>query len=423
MSIIIDICTHESPSNSSGGPFIWAQRIPLILRNLGYTVNFKLFAWNEPGDGPLSNFLRREGFNYSEKRITYTEDTVIWLLHQFRLNPPDVLIISLDIHSYYVIPWLKKAGIPVIGVIRSDEDYYHGIIDNFVFGKESFRVSAIVSVSKFLTKSIIDRKPENVFVKTIPSGTIVPTESASYSDEIFRIVYVGRIANKQKRIGELTRAFIRLTEVNKDINAYIIGGGPEEDEVKMLIEGSHTNNVHFLGNKSSSQIFDFLLKCQVIVLLSDYEGTPTSVMEGMACGCVPVCLNIRSGIPELVKHEKTGLLVEDRGESFINAIQRLKQDPEFFAKLSSNARSLIVNNFSTTVCAEKWSILIQSILINKFKRKVKIPVFLNLPPTNIFFSHQDVRKPSRILRAYFRLRIKLGRYKRMLFNRSSMQVF
>ncbi len=421
MSVVIEICTHESPSHQ-GGPFIWAQRIPLELRKLGFTVRFKLLSWNNVGEGLLSNFLKNEGFEVAEKKIGFTEDTVYWLLNEFKKNRPDVLIISLDVHSYYATKYLKKAGIPVIGIIRSDDNFYHGLIDKFVFGRNSFRVTTMVSVSEYLSETIRSKSPDKITLATIPSGTIVPFQKVAPPQDKLRLVYVGRIVHEQKRILDLTNAFIKATQEIEGVEAYIIGGGPEEDDVIKLIESSNASHVKFLGFKDSSQLIDFMLSCHVVVLLSDYEGTPTSIMEGMACGCVPVCLEIRSGIPELVHHEKTGLLVQDREHSFVQAIARLKANNSLWTELSENARSLIEKKFSTSVCATKWSQLIQSQTKNQRYSKIKIPRYLYLPSTHIYFAHQDKRKPSgfnfmylNIKKRYSKIRIQLGALKRKLF--------
>ena len=54
------------------------------------------------------------------------------------------------------------------------------------------------------------------------------------------------------------------------------------------------------------------------------NGLPIALIEAMACGVVPICLQTRSGF---VEHGVTGLLVRDRGKDFIAAVQRLRQEP------------------------------------------------------------------------------------------------
>jgi len=43
--------------------------------------------------------------------------------------------------------------------------------------------------------------------------------------------------------------------------------------------------------------------------MSEFEGLPTALLEFMAAGVVPVVRAIERSIPELVHHERTGLLV------------------------------------------------------------------------------------------------------------------
>lgn len=409
-NLIIDICTHEAPHDSSGGPFIWAQRMPLELRKLGYEVNIKLLVWHKAGEGTLSKFFRKEGFNLLEKKIGYTEDTIKWLLNNYKTNAPDIVIISMDVHCYYAVPWLKKAGIRVVGVIRSDDDFYHGIIEQFVFGRSKFRVSAVVSVSKHLTSSIVKRKPKNVLTATIPSGTVIPDKSIQKAEK-FRIAYVGRIVQEQKRIIDLTKSFVRLENEVKNIESYIIGGGPQQEEVRAIIKNSASKKVHFPGRMKNDEVVKFLLSCHVIVLLSDYEGTPTSVMEGMACGCVPVCLDIRSGIPELVIHNKTGILVNNRHQDFINAISSLKNDSDLWETLSISAREHIRKNFSVQASALKWRKIIKELYKNQQKRQIEIPKKINLPGSRSGFERQDKRVPKKT--NIEKARFILGKYKRL----------
>ena len=52
-----------------------------------------------------------------------------------------------------------------------------------------------------------------------------------------------------------------------------------------------------------------MAEAEVLLLVSDYEGSPLSLLEGMAAG-VPVVASRVAGIPELVANGDTGVLVE-----------------------------------------------------------------------------------------------------------------
>jgi hypothetical protein len=92
-----------------------------------------------------------------------------------------------------------------------------------------------------------------------------------------------------------------------------------------------------------------------MVLLSDFEGIPIALMEGMATGLVPVVTPIRSGIPELVFDGETGYIVPDREASFVDVIRRIRLDPALWQRLSVAARRHFEEGFSPEVVVEAWT--------------------------------------------------------------------
>ena len=109
-----------------------------------------------------------------------------------------------------------------------------------------------------------------------------------------------------------------------------------------------------MGTVTNEKIQAVLNRYHILVLLSDYEGTPGAVMDGMASGLVPVCLDISGGVQELIIHENTGLLVKDRGQSFVDAIARLATDTSLRKRLAANAKEHMAKHFSLNVAADRW---------------------------------------------------------------------
>ncbi len=137
-----------------------------------------------------------------------------------------------------------------------------------------------------------------------------------------------------------------------------------------------------------------MLENHVVVLLSDYEGMPLCLLEGMACGLVPVCLKTESGVPEIVEHGRTGIIVEDRGDDFVAALTRLRADASFFEKLSTGAREKIKQEYSREICAQKWQDLIERLAASGrggHKPDVAVPLMLDLPPVRSGLSREDQR--------------------------------
>jgi len=58
-----------------------------------------------------------------------------------------------------------------------------------------------------------------------------------------------------------------------------------------------------------AQLADLLRRAQVMVSPSVHDGTPNSLLEGMACGCFPVAGDLES-IREWIRHGENGLLVD-----------------------------------------------------------------------------------------------------------------
>ncbi len=130
------------------------------MRDLGFTVRVKLLAWHEPSDWVAGKALLRNGFKVSIAKFEDTCANIRWLLSEMRESPPDVLIANHILPAYYAAKYLKQSGIPTIGVLRSDHSYYNGIVDRFVIGRSSDRISGIVCVSEFLEQGISKKSPQ-----------------------------------------------------------------------------------------------------------------------------------------------------------------------------------------------------------------------------------------------------------------------
>jgi len=65
----------------------------------------------------------------------------------------------------------------------------------------------------------------------------------------------------------------------------------------------------------------------------------------MAAG-VPVIASNVGGIPEIVEHERTGLLTENIPQAIADAMRRLKDDPALARSLAARARAAVEQKFS-----------------------------------------------------------------------------
>jgi colanic acid/amylovoran biosynthesis glycosyltransferase len=76
---------------------------------------------------------------------------------------------------------------------------------------------------------------------------------------------------------------------------------------------------------------------------------------------VPVARAIPSGIPELVHHRETGLLVTEHPDQAAAAIGALARDPLLWNHCSSQARDLVKQTFHEDLCCENWYALLNQL--------------------------------------------------------------
>lgn len=123
------------------------------------------------------------------------------------------------------------------------------------------------------------------------------------------------------------------------------GDGPLRKELhKQASSAQHADHIHFLGfRKDMRRLF---LAADVFVLPSLSEGLPNVILEAMALE-VPVVATRVGGVPELVSHECTGLLVEARNpQDLSRALCRLLEDIDDAKTMAERALQLVNSDYS-----------------------------------------------------------------------------
>jgi len=128
-----------------------------------------------------------------------------------------------------------------------------------------------------------------------------------------------------KRVDGILRALKGLPD---DVELLVAGDGDMLEEWKRLArELGLEKRAHFLGNVPYARIPDLICAADVFVLNSEYEGLSHTLLEVSALGTPIVCSRI-GGNPEVVEHERNGLLVPLRDDDALRAaIARLLGDP------------------------------------------------------------------------------------------------
>jgi glycosyltransferase involved in cell wall biosynthesis len=306
---------------------------------------------------------------------------VRYFLRFLEEGQPDIYVPNFVVPAYYAAGHARRAGIPTVGVLLSDNSYYQRIIDEFINGDPDFRISAVVPCSTFLESQISSTaRALGVMVRRIACGVPIPARKAELSSSVFRLVYIGRLVEEAKRVSDVATALCTVTQNIPNLEAWIVGEGEARPAVEQIIrEKGMCARVQVLGRVDS--VYDVLASCHGLVLLSDYEGLPTSVLEAMATGVVPICLGTRSGVREAIEHGVNGLIVKDRAADFLAAVDGLQSDPAKWRQLSRAARETVRQRFSAEQCAHQWVELLEHLNKREAARvDFQAPRELRLPP-------------------------------------------
>ena len=146
----------------------------------------------------------------------------------------------------------------------------------------------------------------------------------------------------------------------------IIGNGPLLLNLYQLAERLGCIDViEFAGALCHDEISKKIHEANIFVLAStiandgDMDGIPVVLMEAMASG-VPVISTNLSGIPELIKHDESGLLVSPHQfDHLAFAIEKLLNDRYLSQRLASNGKQRVANNFNIEIQSLKLLGIIQ----------------------------------------------------------------
>ena len=121
----------------------------------------------------------------------------------------------------------------------------------------------------------------------------------------------------------------------------------------MLKPLSRHAQVTYLGNLPMEQMPQLNALADVVVMPSLWEGLSLSTLEAMACRKPLVVTNV-GGQPEIVEHEKTGLLVAPKEpQALAEAILRLYHDPIVREQVAEGGYRLVTQQYSWDRVAEQ----------------------------------------------------------------------
>lgn len=247
----------------------------------------------------------------------------------------------------------------IISTVHRANDHKQETIYRFLWWVDTLTMtltSNLVAVSEGVKRYVIGLHRANPDkVKVIYNGIDVSKYPLHVDASIMKrelklqgcsavVGYVGRLISV-KGLTYLIEAAHRILKRRKNVHFLIVGDGPLRDylteKVKKLEMGE---NVHFVGFRDD--IPEVLTTMDIVVQPSLYEGFPLAILEAM-CSAKPVVATRVGGVPEVVEHQRTGLLIPPGdAEALTEAIMWLLDDPVKCEKMGRDARRKVTSQFN-----------------------------------------------------------------------------
>jgi glycosyltransferase involved in cell wall biosynthesis len=344
---------HTEASDAWGGQDIRVFNEALWFRKHGHRV----FLFN-PVRGELFRRAKQTGLNctavsFSSKVQLF--DFMRLVCHVQRIKP-DILCTHSSVDSWLGLLAARVCKVPVAIRCRHVSTpvrancmkrwQYRSLCDHIVTTAHMIRFDL---QQKFLL-------PEHR-ISSIPTGIAAPA-MPSRTDAKKRLVQrlglppgaslVGQVSVLRSWKGQyvLIDAFERCAAQVPHSYLLLAGGGPVRDDYARRIRKSFVGHrILLLGHQED--VWPFFRGMDVAVLSSTRnEGIPQAGLQAMFAGCPFVGTNV-GGIPEIVRHEETGLLVRPSDpEDLAAAIVRLLLRPEFGSQIARNALNMAKENYT-----------------------------------------------------------------------------
>jgi glycosyltransferase involved in cell wall biosynthesis len=269
------------------------------------------------------------------------------VVQDLRQCPADII----QSQHFYTTPYATAAarllGIREIGAIRCDV-----ITERRAIGPVLGRLSLVARTIAANSEAAI----ENAVTMGIPRSRLVllpnVVDTVHFAPAVrpaspqITLLLMGRLT-AQKRVDR----FLSVLETIKrrstrPVRGLVVGAGPERPSLERQAAsmGLLPDTVEFCGAvPATSAIYH---QADILVLTSDYEGTPNVVMEAMACG-LPVVSTRVGDVPRLIHHDDTGYLADCGDDAALAGhALRLIDDSALRRTIGTRARQYIEAHYS-----------------------------------------------------------------------------
>jgi phosphatidylinositol alpha-1,6-mannosyltransferase len=239
---------------------------------------------------------------------------------------------------------------------------------------------AVTANGTITAKAVRAIAPDVRDLRVIPMGVNLEVEADPQQVKAIRkrhllgkgplVVFIGRLV-EEKGVDDLITA-IAYAKDRLDVTGLIVGEGQHRARFEQLADQlGVADRVSFRGWAPQNEVASYLAGADIVAAPSRrardgwVEAQGLSIVEAMAHR-KPIIATNSGGIPDVITHERTGLLVpENDPGALAAAIERLYSDPAFAESLGREAGKVAGKRFSRTASARAFSALFEDVLTGR----------------------------------------------------------
>ena len=233
------------------------------------------------------------------------------------------------------------------------KDIFHEVVDEAELRQKLADAAGVITVSQFNVEYLKQKYGVAAErVKLIYNGLDLDEFRFEPNGERPPLILaVGRLIEK-KGFSYLVEACALLRAKGVRFRCEIVGGGELESYLrKLILECGVGDCVRLCGPMSQSDVKQKIRGASLLAAPcvhaqnDDRDGLPTILLESMALGTPSISTPV-TGIPEVLRHDSTGLMVAERDAGALaDACEKMLVDQELVDNLVQNARQLIEERF------------------------------------------------------------------------------
>jgi len=248
------------------------------------------------------------------------------------------------------------------GISKQSKKWIYKVLYKFAFYK-----SEIICLSNLLTYDIKPVYKGKIHIVNNGIPDFAKEQKRLIENDVVQLLFFSNLI-LSKGVLEFVSILKSLKQKGINYKAKIVGanGNISAVELKDIIAANDlTEVVSVLGPMYNENKKKILFESDILVFPTNNDAFPGVIIEAMQFG-LPVVSTIEGAIPEIIRHEQTGYVIEKKNiEEFSFVLEKLIKDKELRLKMGKASRERYLNHFTFDKFEQNISQTFKNIILNE----------------------------------------------------------